>query len=87
MIKKTNDKIKIRIILPSFYENRPIVGFTKKTDLTYFFLCTVINNDRRLLPELLLKKDKFMSNIKISSDDIRKIIQNLDSKKAQLMIE
>ena len=32
--------------------------------------------------ELLLKTDKFLSNMTFSSDDILKIIQNLDSEKA-----
>ena len=45
--------------------------------LTYLFLCTVINNGNSL------KTDKFLSNIKFSSDDILKIIQNLDSEQAQ----
>ena len=45
-------------------------------------LCPVINNGSCLPPELLLKTDKFLSNIKFSSDDILKIIQNLDSEKA-----
>ena len=31
--KKTNDKIKIKIIPPYFYEKRPIGDFTKKTEL------------------------------------------------------
>ena len=68
-----------------FYENRFVTDFKKKTELFNSFFakqCTVINNGSSLLSELLLKTDKFLSNITFSSDDILKIIQNLDSQKA-----
>ena len=42
----------------------------------------LINNGSSLPSELLLKTDKFLSNITSSSDGILKIIQNLDSEKA-----
>ena len=45
-------------------------------------MCAVINNGSSLPSELLLKTDKFLSNITFFSDDILKIIQNLDSEKA-----
>ena len=68
-----------------FYENRFVTDFKKKAELFYSFFakqCTVIYNDKSLPSELLLKTDKFFSNITFSSDDILKIIQNLDSEKA-----
>ena len=73
------------IILPLFYENRFVMDFTKKGELFNSFFakqCTVINSGSSLPSELLLKIDKFLSNITFFSDDILKIIQNLDSQKA-----
>ena len=75
---------KTPIIPPLFYENRFITDFEKKTELFNSFFakqCTVINNGSSLPSELLLKTDRFLSNITFSSDDILKIIQNLDSEK------
>ena len=75
---------KTPIILPLFYENRFITDFEKKTELFNSFFakqCTVINNGSSLPSELLLKTDRFLSNITFPSDDILKIIQNLDSEK------
>ena len=75
---------KTPIIPPLFYENRLITDFEKKTELFNSFFakqCTVINNGSSLTSELLLKTDRFLSNTTFSSDDILKIIQNLDSEK------
>ena len=69
-----------------FYENRFVTDFKKKAELFNSFFakqCTVVNNGSRLPSELSLKTDKFLSNIIFSSDDILKIIQNLDSEKAR----
>ena len=79
-----NDKETL-IIPPLFYENRLVKDFKKKAELFNSFFakqCTVINNSNILPSELLLKTDKFLSNITFSSNDILKIIQNLDSEKA-----
>ena len=68
-----------------FSENRFVTDFRKKAELFNSFFakqCTIINNVSSLPSELLLKTDKFLSNITFSSDDILKIIQNLDSEKA-----
>ena len=76
---------KTLIIPPLFYENRFVTDFKKKAELFNSFFakqCTVINNGNSLPSELLLKTDKFLSNITFSSNDILKIIQNLDSEKA-----
>ena len=76
---------KIPIIPLLFYENWFVTDFKKKAELFNSFFpkqCTVVNNGSRLPSELLLKTDKFLSNIIFSSDDILKIIQNLDSEKA-----
>ena len=69
-----------------FYENRFVTDFDKKAELfnsLFAKQCTVINNGSSLPSELLLKTDKLLSNITFTSDDILKIIQNLDSEKAQ----
>ena len=76
---------KTPIIPPLFYENRFVPDFKKKAELfnsIFAKQCTVINNCSSLPSELLLKTDKFLSNITFSSDGILKIIQNLDSEKA-----
>ena len=76
---------KTPIIPPLFYENRFVTDFKKKAELFNSFFakqCTIINNGNSLPSEFLLKTDKFLSNITFSSDDILKIIQNLDSEKA-----
>ena len=76
---------KTLIIPPLFYENRFIADFTKTALLFNSFLakqCTVINSGSSLTSELLLKTDKFLSNVTFSSNDILKISQNLDSEKA-----
>ena len=76
---------KIRIIPPLFYENSFVTDFTKKTELFNSFFakqCTVINKGSSLPSELLLKTDKFWFNMTFSSDDILKVVQNLDSEKA-----
>ena len=74
---------KTSIIPPLLYENKFVTYFTKKVDLfisPFAKQCTIINNSR-LLSGLLLKTEKFWSNIIFASNDILKIIQNLDSKK------
>ena len=84
IIKMFLNKRKTPIIPPLFYENRFVRNFKKKAELFNSFFakqCTVIKNGSSLLPELLLKTDKFLSNITFSSGDIQKIIQNLDSGK------
>ena len=73
------------IIPPLFYENMIVTNFKKKAELFNSFFakhCSLINNGSSLLSELLLKTDKFLSNIIFSSDDILKITQNVDSEKA-----
>ena len=68
-----------------FYENRFVTDFKKKAELFNPFFakqCSVIDNGSSLPSELLRKTDKFLSNITFSSDDILKIIENLDSEKA-----
>ena len=68
-----------------FYGNSFAISFTKKTELFNSFFakqCTVINKGDSLPSELLLKTDQFWPKIIFSSDDILKIIQNLDSEKA-----
>ena len=68
-----------------FNENRFVTDFKKKAELFNSFFAkqrSVIDNGSSLPPELLLKTDKFLPNITFSSDDILKIIENLDSEKA-----
>ena len=61
------------------------MDFKKKAELFNSFVvkqCTVINNGRSLPPGPLPKTDKFLSNITFLSNEILKMIQNLNSKKA-----
>ena len=71
---------KTPIILPLFYENRFVIE-KKAESFNSFFAkqCTVINNGSSLSSELVLKTDKFLSNITFSSGDILKVIENLHS--------
>ena len=76
---------KTLVIPPLFYEHRFVTDFTKKAELFNSFFakqCTVVDTASSLSSELLLRTDKFLSNINYSSDEILKIIQNLDSQKA-----
>ena len=57
---------KTLIIPPLFYENRFATDFEQKAELFNSFFtkqCTITNNDSSLPSELLLKTDKFLSNI------------------------
>ena len=63
-----------------------LTNFTKKAELfnSYFAKeSTAIDKGINLPSEVLLKIDTFLSNMTFSSNDIRKIIQNLDSEKAR----
>ena len=63
-----------------------ITDFTKKAELFNSFFAkqyNVINDGSSLPSELLLKTDKFLSNITFSTNGILKIIQDLDSEKPQ----
>ena len=68
-----------------FYENRFVTDFKKKTELFNSFFtkqCTGFNNGSSLPSELLRKTVMLLSNITFPSDDILKMIQKLDSEKA-----
>ena len=83
ILKMVFNNEKTLIIPPLFYENKFVTYFTKKADLfisPFAKQCNVINNSR-LLSGLLLKTEKFWSDITFASNDILKTIQNLDSKK------
>ena len=70
---------------PLFYENRFATDFKKKTELFNSFFtkqCTGFNNGSSLPSELLRKTVMLLSNITFPSDDILKMIQKLDSEKA-----
>ena len=57
--------------------------FTKKAELRNSLLLNgPLQLTTTMLSELLLKPDKFLSNITFSNDYILKIIQKLDSEKA-----
>ena len=71
-------------ILPLLYQNRFVTDSKKQAELFNSFFAkqyTAINNGSSLSSELLLKTDKYLFNITYSSDDILKIIQNIDSRK------
>ena len=64
------------------YENSLLTDFTKRADSFKTLFAkqrTVINNSSSLLSGLLFKIDKFLPNKTFASDDILKIIENLDS--------
>ena len=75
---------KIPCISPLFEDNEYIADFKKKAELFNSFfanLCSLINNSQ-LPPTLSYKTNERLSSVKITDDDILKIITKLDQNKA-----
>ena len=75
---------KIPCILPLLHDDRFITNFKEKADIFNDFFakqCSLINT-KSSLPSVLSKKThKLLSTIHFTSDDILKIIKNLDPNK------
>ena len=76
---------KIPCIPPLFENNEYITDFKKKAELFNSFFanqCSLINNNSQLPPTLFYKTNERLSSVKITDDDILKIIAKLDPNKA-----
>ena len=76
---------KICCIPPLFNPNRYITKYEDKAELFNNFFanqCSLINNSCVLLPLLFKRTENVISSIDFGSDDIAKIIHNLDPNKA-----
>ena len=77
---------KVPCIPPLFENNEYITDFKKKVELFNSFFpnqCSLINNNSHLPPTLSYKTNEKLSSVKITDDDILKIIAQLDPNKCQ----
>ena len=76
---------KIPCIPPLFENKEYITDFKKKAELFNSFFanqCSLINNNSQLPPTLSYKTNERLTSVKITDDDIIKIIAKLDPNKA-----
>ena len=76
---------KIPCIPPLFHENKFITNFKEKAELFNTFFanqCTLLNNSSVLPNNLAKLTNKSLDTVNFSTDDISKIINNLDPNKA-----
>ena len=76
---------KIPCIPPLFHQNKYLIDFKKKVELFNCFFakqCSIINNSSEPPSRIWKKTDKSISTVTFTSDDIAKLIQNLDPSKA-----
>ena len=76
---------KIPCIPPLFHDNDFVTDFQKKAEIFNNFFakqCTVVPNSS-ILPSVFIRKtNKSLSTLTFCSDEIKKVIRNLDSNKA-----
>ena len=85
ILKTSLNNKKSSFIPPLFHENKFITNFKEKDELlnTYFASqCTFLNNSSVLHNNLAKLTNKSLDSINFSTDDISKIINNLDLNKA-----
>ena len=83
-----NDK-KIPCIPPVFHDNKFAIDFREKAELFNAFFaeqCSLPKNNSELPKNLQFLNKKRLSDVQISNEKIIKIINNLDSNKAPVMI-
>ena len=75
---------KIPCIPPLKHQNKYVTDFKEKAEIFNSFAeqCSLMNNSSKLLSIFLKRTDKFISSISFSSNDIARIIQDLDPNKA-----
>ena len=76
---------KIPCIPPLKHQNKYVTDFKEKAEIFNSFFaeqCSLMNNSIKLLSIVLKRTDKFISSISFSSNDIARIIQDLDPNKA-----
>ena len=83
-MKNFLNKIKIPAIPPLLVNGMFVTDFSKKASIFNFFFaeqCSIFNN-RSVLPEISYKTHKRLINITISTEDLTKIIKDLNPNKA-----
>ena len=76
---------RIPCIPPFKHQNKYVTDFKEKAEIFNFFFaeqCSLMNNSIKLPSTFLKRTDKFMSSISYSSNNIAKIIRDLDPNKA-----
>ena len=76
---------KIPCILPLKHQNKYVTDFNKKAEIFNSFFaepCSLMNNCSKLCQTFLKRADKFISSISFSSNDIARIIRDLEPNKA-----
>ena len=76
---------KIPVIPPLFHNNKFVTDFKGKVELFNSFFakqCSLIKNGSKRPPQLHFLTDKRLSTVKFASNDMLKIIQNLNPNKA-----
>ena len=79
-----NDK-KIPCIPPLKHQNKCVTNFKEKAEIFNSFFAeqySLMNNSSKLPSTLLKRTDKFISSVSFSSNDIARIIRDLDPNKA-----
>ena len=76
---------KIPCIPPLRHQNKYVTDFKEKAEIFNSFFaeqCSLMNNSSKLPSTFLKRTDKFISSILFSSNDIDRIIRDLDPNKA-----
>ena len=84
-LKMFLDNKKIPCIPPLKHQNKYVTDFKEKAEIFNSFFaeqCSLMNNSIKLLSIVLKRTDKFISSISFSSNDIARIIRDLDPNKA-----
>ena len=74
-------------IPPLFHQNKYVTDFKKKAELFNCFFakqCSIINNSSECPFNLCKKTGKSISTVTFTSEDIARLIQNLDPNKAHV---
>ena len=85
ILKSSLNQKKIPCIPPLFHRSKDVTDFKKKADLFNCFFAKqypIINNSCELHFNLCKKKDKYISTVTFTSNDIATLIQSLDPNKA-----
>ena len=76
---------KIPCILPLLHKVKFVTNFQVKSEIFSFHFakqCSLLKNESRIRPQLLLRTNTCLSNFKFSGNDVWKVIWKLDASKA-----
>ena len=86
ILKTFSNNKKIPCIPTIYQDNNYVTDFKKKTEIFNNFFankqCTLVNNIRKLSTNPFKRTNNCLSTISFTTDDIPKIIKNLDLNKA-----